>query len=338
LPTLHECLSENEIDALNADTDIRYYKCRCQYPESFEEVRNDGRQRFYYAAAIILMTSEEYNDAIECLLHHLDSSSTDADAWYDLSRAYMKVNRTTQALASLNEVFVLSASEKSGVGLLYQKAKALFNQLTAISSSNDDMMKVSKRMRALALEHPEEHSSSSSSSSSSCCSQIEGGLDSFSSSTHCSPHCTPPMTSGPYPVLKELITKYADLVLHYREQFRSAQPFPHIYFDGIFPIDFLRTVAAEFPRHALGDPLHHRWHGSAISVQRYKMQCLNEYCMGPAAQHLIAHMKGQFFVEFLEHISGIDNLIPDPKFFGAGLHQTQSGGAIVYVCVCMYIH
>ena len=34
------------------------------------------------------------------------------------------------------------------------------------------------------------------------------------------------------------------------------------------------------------------------------------------------------FLQFLEHLTGIDGLIPDPYFSGGGLHETDRGGRL----------
>lgn len=38
------------------------------------------------------------------------------------------------------------------------------------------------------------------------------------------------------------------------------------------------------------------------------------------------HMKSSEFIWFLEALTGIDNLIPDPHSYGSGLHHTVRGG------------
>jgi hypothetical protein len=48
--------------------------------------------------------------------------------------------------------------------------------------------------------------------------------------------------------------------------------------------------------------------------------------MGPATRHLLAEFNSAVFVDFLERLTDIPALIPDPHYFGGGLHQIRPGG------------
>mmetsp|Transcript_58792 Transcript_58792/g.116494 ORF Transcript_58792/g.116494 Transcript_58792/m.116494 type:complete len:169 (+) Transcript_58792:300-806(+) len=48
--------------------------------------------------------------------------------------------------------------------------------------------------------------------------------------------------------------------------------------------------------------------------------------MGYFTKELFHKLKSQGFREFLANLSGIDNLIADPRFHGSGLHFTGPGG------------
>ena len=48
--------------------------------------------------------------------------------------------------------------------------------------------------------------------------------------------------------------------------------------------------------------------------------------MGPVTSPLLAEFNGQIFVDFLERLTGITGLIPDPHYEGGGLHQIRRGG------------
>jgi Rps23 Pro-64 3,4-dihydroxylase Tpa1-like proline 4-hydroxylase len=43
-------------------------------------------------------------------------------------------------------------------------------------------------------------------------------------------------------------------------------------------------------------------------------------------RNLFSELNGQAFLAFIEELTGIDNLIPDPYFLGGGLHETRRGG------------
>ena len=48
--------------------------------------------------------------------------------------------------------------------------------------------------------------------------------------------------------------------------------------------------------------------------------------MGNQTRLLFATMRSPRFVRFLEKMSGIDGLVPDPAYEGSGIHITTRGG------------
>ena len=41
---------------------------------------------------------------------------------------------------------------------------------------------------------------------------------------------------------------------------------------------------------------------------------------------MFAELNGEAFLKFLEEMTGISGLIPDPYFVGGGMHETKRGG------------
>lgn len=64
------------------------------------------------------------------------------------------------------------------------------------------------------------------------------------------------------------------------------------------------------------------------SQELYKGACLPDKLSPEASfsRALFYSLNSQPFLSFLEEISGIDGLIPDPYFLGGGFHETLSGG------------
>jgi hypothetical protein len=104
------------------------------------------------------------------------------------------------------------------------------------------------------------------------------------------------------------------------ESFQTAQPFPHIVADGIFPDDLLDAVLSEYP-----EPEDVPWESFA-SPSELKLALADTEKMGPATRHLLAELNGQVFVDFLERLTGIVGLIADPHYEGGGLHQIRRDG------------
>jgi hypothetical protein len=107
-----------------------------------------------------------------------------------------------------------------------------------------------------------------------------------------------------------------------KERYARAEPFPHIVLDGLFPDDALSRVLQEFP-----DPRSPVWK----EYQNYhegKLETQGEEKIGEFTSLLLYQFNSSPFLRFLEELTGITGLIPDPYFFGGGLHQIPRGGKL----------
>src|SRR5262245_3964340 len=103
--------------------------------------------------------------------------------------------------------------------------------------------------------------------------------------------------------------------------YASASPYPHAVIDGLFPDDVLDAVIAEFPapaamEHQFDSPYELKSASSAWSS------------MGPATRSMLAELNFGPYVEFLEALTGIEGLVPDPFLVGGGQHQISRGGKL----------
>lgn len=106
-----------------------------------------------------------------------------------------------------------------------------------------------------------------------------------------------------------------------REQYRNGDPFPHIVIDGLFDDAVLDRVVADFPR-----PDETRWM-SFDSATEKKLGYYHEHStISDVVRAFLDAMNGFEMLMFLEQLTGIDGLIPDPYFGGGGLHQIEPGG------------
>lgn len=115
---------------------------------------------------------------------------------------------------------------------------------------------------------------------------------------------------------EELIQKGKDA----SEKYANAEPFPNGHFDDFFNADMLRKVLAEFPE--LGDKNDIKFD----NPNENKLASRGEYKFGEVSTRFAHFMNSQPMLEFLEHLTGIKNLIPDPSFEGGGFHQIKPGG------------
>lgn len=103
-------------------------------------------------------------------------------------------------------------------------------------------------------------------------------------------------------------------------KYSSAEPFPHVVIDGLLPGDVLKRVADEFPK--AGEIA---WQRSANPRQQ-KLAAEDETQLADSSRWLLSQLNSATFMRFLEALTGIGGLIPDPYFAGGGLHQIEQGG------------
>jgi hypothetical protein len=103
------------------------------------------------------------------------------------------------------------------------------------------------------------------------------------------------------------------------EQYVSAQPFPHIALDGLFPEEVLDGVLADFPR---PEEMRARFDNPTEKKLGYTY----ETPVRDKVREFLWTMSSAPVLRFLEALTGIEGLIPDPYFGGAGPHQIVPGG------------
>jgi Rps23 Pro-64 3,4-dihydroxylase Tpa1-like proline 4-hydroxylase len=82
----------------------------------------------------------------------------------------------------------------------------------------------------------------------------------------------------------------------------------------------LDRALAEFP-----EPKQAEWQ-TFDSANERKLASKDDSTMGEATRQLLAELNSATFIDFLERLTGIPGLVPDPHFVGGGLHQIERGG------------
>lgn len=108
-----------------------------------------------------------------------------------------------------------------------------------------------------------------------------------------------------------------------REAYTSAAPFPHAVFDGLFPDHVARRLLAEFPP----KDRFVREEDPSESRRRGKLASHDETLFGSFTRHLLYHLNSGIFVSFLEELSGIRGLLPDPHVANS-LRHFEPGGCL----------
>jgi hypothetical protein len=129
----------------------------------------------------------------------------------------------------------------------------------------------------------------------------------------------------PLPLTRDCYTPPA-LKLHHdptslRGQYTAADPFPHIVIDNLFDDEALQAVVREFP-----SPAATRWARFDNPQEKKLGFYYASSSISDTVRRFLDAMNGFEMLLFLEALTGIEGLMPDPYFGGGGLHQIEPGG------------
>ena len=111
--------------------------------------------------------------------------------------------------------------------------------------------------------------------------------------------------------------------------YASAAPFPHIVLEDFVPAQYFEKVLAAFPAPETTNEwrkIHAQSQGQ--DMQFNKLGLALEQLFDPVIRNLLWEMNSGSFLSFLEQLTGIGNLLPDPSLRGGGLHQVLPGGML----------
>jgi len=113
-----------------------------------------------------------------------------------------------------------------------------------------------------------------------------------------------------------------DIATRESERYQMAAPFPHIVIDDFIEEKAAQAILENFPR-AEDDA---GWDRYAAAGFEMKLSSSNEEKL-PAPICMAMHqLNSGPFVDFLEKLTGIEHLLPDPHLFGGGAHLVGRGG------------
>jgi hypothetical protein len=110
------------------------------------------------------------------------------------------------------------------------------------------------------------------------------------------------------------------LAEHRRREYAEADPYAHVVIDDFLPSAALGPVLAEIPNPGEIDWIKYD------DVRGKKLASEVETQLGSATRALLYQLNSSVFIDFLETLTGIRGLIPDPHFWGGGIHQIVRGG------------
>lgn len=109
-----------------------------------------------------------------------------------------------------------------------------------------------------------------------------------------------------------------------RTRYLAARPYPHAVFDDFLGEELSGKLAAAFP-----GPDHPGWLRRDYREQSARLGQLQRTDfkgVTPAIRRLLAELSGMAFLDFLTELTGVEGLIPDAHFRGAGMSLTLPGG------------
>ncbi len=104
------------------------------------------------------------------------------------------------------------------------------------------------------------------------------------------------------------------------DRYVANDPFPHIVIDDLFPDGVLEDVLREFPQGKDRSWRHFDNTNERKSGFDYRAP------LQRSVRDFLYYLSSAETLEFLEKLTGIDGLIPDPYFGGAGPHQSFRDG------------
>jgi len=103
-------------------------------------------------------------------------------------------------------------------------------------------------------------------------------------------------------------------------KYAAAKPFPHIYFDNFLPKAPLEAALETFP-----EPKALPW--NEFSNPNEKKLAFDKVEKLPSPiRDILFFLNSRPMVNFLEVLTGIKGVVPDPHYVGGGIHQIKPGG------------
>lgn len=124
----------------------------------------------------------------------------------------------------------------------------------------------------------------------------------------------------PLPVSGEVVSAAVERAGdRHREAFLAAKPFRHVVIDDFFEPAFAERLLAEFPSF---DPKLAVAEAGTVGGKAVNTRIAE---ISPSYQQLYEAIAARPFLDLVSRLSGIPDLILDPKMFGGGTHDNQHG-------------
>jgi len=106
-------------------------------------------------------------------------------------------------------------------------------------------------------------------------------------------------------------------------EYAFAEPFPHMVIDNFLPEEMAEGILAHFPADPLAhDKVYQKGYGGTHKRQ------ISPYDCDAYVRSAFAFFNSAAMLQFVEGITNIRGLLPDPYFAGGGFHETSAGGLL----------
>jgi Rps23 Pro-64 3,4-dihydroxylase Tpa1-like proline 4-hydroxylase len=131
----------------------------------------------------------------------------------------------------------------------------------------------------------------------------------------------PQLLSGTEELFSEAFSKKLEsLASENAETYRRGKPFSHIYFDDFLPVGAAEAALRDFP-----EPKQLDW--AEFNRPKERKLAFDQVEKLPrSVREVLYFLNSRPMIQFLETLTGIDGVIPDPYYAGGGLHQIKPGG------------
>ena len=112
--------------------------------------------------------------------------------------------------------------------------------------------------------------------------------------------------------------RFPKLAVKHRDDFQEAVPFKHAVIDNFLPEEVAQRIFEHYPK--VDDKITH--HDNENTSRKLQQDVAN---MHPYVRAFAAALSSREFLLFLETLTGIECLIPDPYLFGGGAMISEKG-------------
>lgn len=105
----------------------------------------------------------------------------------------------------------------------------------------------------------------------------------------------------------------------YRKEFLNADPFKHVLIPNFFHDDVVKKILKQFPKPNPEEMI------NEYGEPSQKFACPDVRNIGPIYRKIDNLIRTPKFAEMMKKLTGIDDLLYDPEYHGAGTHDNFSG-------------